>query len=380
MRFPSAIKDVAGAALFINDCMRLGLDPLIQPAEAIPIPFKSKDKAGRERYTVAMVVTEDGALSMVARGCPGEYDGAPATMPLLDYLMRQHPQRPMEELQEMARRTARELCDDEEAFVWVALGKRRSATDFNPVYGYYTQAEWKDDKGKRLPAAAQPGNQARVRAIKRWVRENFPEARQKMLEYTSSLAEQEGRPPELGDTIDAEFTLITGPPEKKSPLISPPGGRTAPAKGPKPATKPQTQQGEKKVAETAERETENSAGPGAGKVTPAAESGAGEDNLFSPQQRSGTPPAGGASTETPPTEPPAIVGNGFRIELPWLDKTLKSIKWSEDTAKSWISSNLKVDTKGKLPEVVTRLTREQAERFVHELQERAARGQPGLFD
>ena len=49
LRFPDAIKDVPGAALFVNDCMRLGLDPLIQPAEAVPIPFrcKIKDRDGR---------------------------------------------------------------------------------------------------------------------------------------------------------------------------------------------------------------------------------------------------------------------------------------------------------------------------------------------
>ncbi|GAI97621.1 unnamed protein product, partial [marine sediment metagenome] len=32
LRYPSAIVDMPTAALFITDCMRLGLDPLIQPA------------------------------------------------------------------------------------------------------------------------------------------------------------------------------------------------------------------------------------------------------------------------------------------------------------------------------------------------------------
>jgi len=380
LRFPDAIRDVAGAALFINDCMRLGLDPLIQPAEAIPIPFKTKDKTGREKITVAMIVTEDGALSMAARGCPDEYDGAPATMPYLNYLMREHPQRPLEDLEKVARRTAQELCDDAAAFVWVALGKRRSATVINPVYGYYRQEDWRKAKANKLPAGTQPGNQARVRAIKRWVRENFPEARDKMIEYTAELFRRSGGAREAQEIIDAEYSFITGPLDKKTPLISPPGGQTADGKGPKTAHNQAIKKGEKKVAETAERETEKSGGPGAGEVSPAAESGAGEDNLLSPQQRSDTPAARGASTETPPTEPPAVVGNGFRIEVPWLDKILKFIKWSEYTAKSWIASNLKVDTQGKLPEVLARLTREQAELFVRELQERAARVQPGLFD
>lgn len=216
MRWPDAIKDKAGAALFINDCMRLGLDPLIQPAEAVPIPFRSKDKSGREKITVAMIVTEDGALSMVARGCPDEYDGAPATMTLMDYLMREHPQRDYENLLPIAQRTARELCDDPEAYVWVALGKRRSATEVNPVYGYYTQAEREKAEKNRLPAAKQPGNQARVRAIKRWVRENFPEARQKMLEYTTELNRRSEGVQAAQEFIDAEYTTITGPPGQKA--------------------------------------------------------------------------------------------------------------------------------------------------------------------
>jgi len=87
--------------------------------------------------------------------------------------------------------------------------------------------------------------------------------------------------------------------------------------------------------------------------------------------------------ETPPSAPAAeltIMGEGFNIDLTWLDQTLKAIKWSEDTAKSWIAYNLKVDTPGKLADVLARLTREHAERFIQELQERAAKVQPGLFD
>jgi len=240
LRFPSAIRDVAGAALFINDCMRLGLDPLIQPAEAVPIPFKTKDKAGREKTTVAMVVTEDGALSMAARGCREEYDGSPATIPLLDYLMHEHSQRPIEELKEMARRTAQELCDDPDAYVWVALGKRRSATGIQPVYGYYTTAEHKKAQDNKLPAGTQPGNQARVRAIKRWVRENFPEARQKMIEYTSVLHRRSEGAKEAQEILDAEYTFITGP------LISPPESPKTPAKTPGPHEKRE----DKKVSES----------------------------------------------------------------------------------------------------------------------------------
>lgn len=227
LRFPDSIKDRAGASLFIHDCMRLGLDPLIQPAEAVPIAFKTKDKAGREKYTVAMIITEDGALSMAARGCPDEYDGAPATMPILTYLMREYEKRPLEELEKMARHIAEQLCDDPAAYVWVALGKRRSATEINnPVYGYFTQADKKKAAEKKLPAGSQPGNQARIRAVKHWVRETFPEARQKMLEYTEELTRRSEGVKEALEIIDAEYRFLDTP-AKKPALTSPPGQKAA---------------------------------------------------------------------------------------------------------------------------------------------------------
>jgi len=39
LRYPDAIKDPPTAALFIMDCARLDIDPLISPAEAVPVPF-----------------------------------------------------------------------------------------------------------------------------------------------------------------------------------------------------------------------------------------------------------------------------------------------------------------------------------------------------
>lgn len=309
LRFPDAIKDAAGASLFIDDCYRLGLDPLIQPAEAIPVPFRTKGKDGKEKITVAMIVTEDGALSMVARGCPDEFDGAPATMPLLGYLMREHPQRPIDELKEMAERTAESLCDDKDAYVWVALGKRRSASSVQPVYGYFTRDERDKAKSKKLPAGTQPGNQARVRAVKRWVRENFPEARQRMIEYTAEIYERAEGALAAREFIDAEYSIITGP-LKQTPLI------------------PSVHTVNSPDSETTESWT----------------------------------------------------GNGFSIDPAWLDEILRFIKWTENTAKDWISSRLHVKIEGKLKDGLERLTREQAQEFVKELQERADRQQPELFD
>ena len=364
MRFPLAIRDVPGAALFINDCMRLGLDPLLQPAEAVPIPFKTKDKSGREWITVAMVVTEDGALSMAARGCPDEYDGSPATMPLLDYLMREHPQRSYEELVQMAMRTADELCTDPHAYVWVALGKRRSATVVNPVYGYYTTAEHQKAIDNKLPAGTQPGNQARVRAIKRWVRENFPESRQKMIAYTAELYRRSEGVKAAQDIIDAEYTVFI------TPLISPPGEKTGRVTTTAPTAKTSKKNKEAR-SEAAEHAAEIEE-----KSSKAGESAQDAEEIAKETKREKSKNAAEASA----AEAPVIKGAGFTIEMKWLNKTLNEIKWSEDTAKTWLANILSVDAQGTLPEVLARLTRDQAEKFIRELQERAARVQPGLFD
>lgn len=80
--------------------------------------------------------------------------------------------------------------------------------------------------------------------------------------------------------------------------------------------------------------------------------------------------------ETPTTE---AGEQRFSIDLQWLNETLNMIKWTEDTAKTWLAK-FNVDTTGKLNEVISRLTREQAEEFVRELQNRAARSQAKLFE
>ncbi len=360
LRFPLAIKDVPGAALFINDCMRLGLDPLIQPAEAVPVPFRTRDKSGRERTTVAMVVTEDGALSMAARGCPEEYDGAPATMPLLDYLMMKYEQRPLEELKEMATRTAGELCTDLKAYVWVALGKRRSATVVNPVYGYYTTAEHNKAIDNKLPAGTQPGNQARVRAVKRWCRENFPESRQKMIEYTAELYRRSEGVKAAQDIIDAEYTVFT------IPLISPPGEKTAKNQRTGRAKPTTAKEPRAETAEQAKSDKES---------TKAKESAEAGEDLDSEANREKTKNTAEAPGPRAPAEDEVFSRGPGKVDLIWLKETLKEIRWSDDTAITWLLSSFKVDPRGKLAEVLARLTREQSEQFVHELKKRAARQQ-----
>lgn len=69
------------------------------------------------------------------------------------------------------------------------------------------------------------------------------------------------------------------------------------------------------------------------------------------------------------------------IDLQWLNEALKHIKWTEDTWKSWIASKYSgVNTEGKLADVLGRMARNQAEEFIHEVQERDAKTQPSLFD
>jgi len=81
-------------------------------------------------------------------------------------------------------------------------------------------------------------------------------------------------------------------------------------------------------------------------------------------------------TEMPTTEPGE---EGFSIDLQWLKESLNELKWSEETAKTWLVSKYKVSPTGTLAEVISRLTREQAEEFVHEIQERTAKKQLDLF-
>jgi len=70
---------------------------------------------------------------------------------------------------------------------------------------------------------------------------------------------------------------------------------------------------------------------------------------------------------------------GFHIDLIWLEESLKEIKWSDDTAKSWLANKFKIDSRGTLAEVLPRLTREQAEEFVKEVQNRLANKQMDLW-
>lgn len=76
--------------------------------------------------------------------------------------------------------------------------------------------------------------------------------------------------------------------------------------------------------------------------------------------------------------PTEIEGEGFHIDLTWLKESLQDLKWTEETAKTWLVK-YKVSPTGTLEDVLKRLTREQAEEFVKMIQEKVAKKQMELF-
>lgn len=87
-------------------------------------------------------------------------------------------------------------------------------------------------------------------------------------------------------------------------------------------------------------------------------------------------PTKAESQKPPPAEPKAtqgeVEGEGFNIDMTWLKESLKAIKWTEETTKTFLVSHYKVSPQGTLEDVLKKLTRDQAEEFVKEVQNRAA--------
>lgn len=325
-RFPRADMDEPSAALFLWDCVRLDLDPLL--GEIFPATFKTKAKDGTEKKVVQPIISEDGWLSLAARACPEAWVGPPKTMRLEEYLQTQdaYKEKTYTEVKEVAKEIKVDLCKDPEAYVWVAIGHRKDQDD-TIGYGWYKKSE------EGIVAKNLPGNQARVRAIKRWVREVFPEAKAKMKEMTATWMERAGDVRDIQDVIEAEYHIVTEEPPK---LGEKTGDTTGKKVGARAQPKAKAQATKTEAAPTGEE----------------------------------TPPPG-----------EAIEGEGFNIDLTWLTQTMKEINWSEGTAKTWLKSQFKdVDIQGKLTtEVIPRLTRDQAEEFVNEVQRRAADKQMELW-
>ncbi|KKN86948.1 hypothetical protein LCGC14_0262170 [marine sediment metagenome] len=75
----------------------------------------------------------------------------------------------------------------------------------------------------------------------------------------------------------------------------------------------------------------------------------------------------------------AIEGEGFHIDMTWVSESKKALKWTDDTFKTFLASQYMVSPQGTLEDVIKRLTREQAEEFVKEINSRLE-NQPGLFE
>jgi len=240
-RFPRADMDEPSAALFLWDCVRLDLDPLL--GEIFPVTFKTTAKDGTKKKVVQPLISEDGWLSLAARSCAEAWAGPPRTMRLEEYLQTQdaYKGKPYPEVKEIAKEIKIDLCKDPEAYVWVAVGHRKDQDDV-ATYGWYKASESKktDQAGQEYevstPARDLPGNQARVRAIKRWVRETFPEAKAKMKEMTATWMDRAGDVRDIQAVIEAEYHIVTEepPPQLKGDKkIGEKVGASAPTKQPK---------------------------------------------------------------------------------------------------------------------------------------------------
>jgi len=324
-RFPRADMDEPSAALFLWDCVRLDLDPLL--GEIFPVSFKTTAKDGTKKIVVQPLISEDGWLSLAARACPNEWAGPPRTMRLEEYLQTQdaYKGKPYTEVKEIAKEIKVDLCKDPEAYVWVAVGHRKDQDDV-ATYGWYktSESKKKDKEGKEYelstPARDLPGNQARVRAIKRWVRETFPEAKAKMKEMTATWMERAGDVRDIQNVIEAEYHIVTEDPPKLS----------------------------EKTGEATSKKV----------------------GVAIPKARAQ------AAKQEPPLEE-AIEGEGFNIDLTWLNESQKALKWTDDTMLTFIISQYKVSNTS-VTGALNKLTREQAEDFVKEINSRLEK-QPGLF-
>jgi len=183
--------DLEGKAvmLFCYHCIRMGLDPLL--GEIVPTVFRV-DKGTKQ--VLVPIITEMGMGSLAARARPEAWNGPPSVELVTD-----------QELREA-------VSGDPDAIVWKATGRRR---DWEPgreysTYGWITRSQMAEAVEKKKPSGELPGNQARVRAIKRWIMEAYPESASIVRGMASQIkAESEGADEAL-DIIEAEYTVKDG--------------------------------------------------------------------------------------------------------------------------------------------------------------------------
>ncbi|MBA7630824.1 hypothetical protein ES703_38349 [subsurface metagenome] len=170
-----------------------------------------------------------------------------------------------------------------------------------------------------------------------------------MKEMTATWMERAGDVRDIQNVIQAEYHIVTEEPPPKLRV----GEKTVPGGI---ETRGDDDVGGRTAGGGGER----------GKPAPTTSETQKGDNI--PKSRGG-PSAAAAEPE----------GDGFHIDLEWLDEALQLIKWSEDTTKSWLATKFKLDTKGDLKnDVLPRCTKEQAAVFVKEIQNRVAQQQMNL--
>ena len=83
-----------------------------------------------------------------------------------------------------------------------------------------------------------------------------------------------------------------------------------------------------------------------------------------------------AETKQPETEPEITPKEPLKaeaipdIDMAWVKESMKKVKWSEITIKSYLANVFRVSKEGSLEEVIARLNREQKEQLVKEIQDR----------
>ncbi len=189
-RFPQLEKVNQGAVtLFAVQCLGMGLDPLL--GEVYPLPFRNSKT---DQYVVVPLISEQGYGSLAARACPEAWNGPPTAERVTDPGLKE------------------DLCGDPEAWMWSATGRRK---DWEPgreftTYGWVTHKQQEKAKADGTPAGELPGNQARVRAVKRWYWESYPEASSQLRTSRQALVEEADGIPEALEVIDAEYRVVEG--------------------------------------------------------------------------------------------------------------------------------------------------------------------------
>lgn len=154
-KFQAQNLTILESAYFLGEYFNRGVNPLV--GEAVPAAFRNKDQRDRQ---IVLIETEQGVLSIAKRGDPARYVSTPNVQPIMDAEKREA------------------ICGDPKAHVWEAKGKimvNDQMIDSAPTWGWVLSKDFDSPRMAQIAKDNLP-NQARVRAIKRWTKENFPDS------------------------------------------------------------------------------------------------------------------------------------------------------------------------------------------------------------